>query len=156
MNGTLKATNGLQKREHVTREVGFFWQVYKPLNGYWSETMVSLKVAEPNQPTTDNCRRRSANSLPTVVNFFLLLLLTTTVNSSFNNNCRSDYYRHSSSMNVHIRSDKLAHKQSAPKTLRLRHSPITKGKFHLIQLWCRFVAHLHGVFTDIAHYCRAQ
>ena len=56
-------TNESQKREHVTREVGFLWQVYKPLSDYWSETMVSLKVAEPKQPTTDNCPMRSANSL---------------------------------------------------------------------------------------------
>ena len=114
------------------------------------------KSLNPNNQPLTTAPWDQLTTLPTVVNFFLLLVLTTTLNSSSNNNCRSDYYRHSSSMNVHIRSDKSAHKQSAPKTLRLRHSPITKGKFHLIQLWCRFVAHLHGVFTDIAHYCRAQ
>ena len=55
-------------------------------------------------------------TLPTVVNFFLLFtVLATTVNSSSKNNFRSDYYRHTPSMNVHIRSDKLAHKQPAPK-----------------------------------------
>ena len=55
-------------------------------------------------------------TFPTVVNFFLLLALTTTVNSSSDNNCRSDYYRHTPSVNVHIRLDKLAHKQSAPNS----------------------------------------
>ena len=46
-------------------------------------------------------------TLPTVVNYFLLFTVLST--------CRSDYYRHTPSMNVHIRSDKLAHKQPAPK-----------------------------------------
>ena len=33
MTGTSKATNESQ-REHVTREVGFLWQVYKPLSDF--------------------------------------------------------------------------------------------------------------------------
>ena len=90
-------------------------------------------------------------TLPTVVNFFLLLVLSTTVNSR--PIIIVDQITYFYLVNIHIRLDKLGRKQSA---LQLWESDsdtlLPKIGFILILLWCRFVAHLHGVFTDIEHY----
>ena len=35
-----------------TQEVGFLLQLYNPVSEFWTETEISLKITEPNQPAT--------------------------------------------------------------------------------------------------------
>ena len=52
------------ERKRDAQEVGFLSQVYKPVCEFWTETEISLKITEPNQPTTDNYPVRTTNYLP--------------------------------------------------------------------------------------------
>ena len=142
MNWPFKVYKTL-KSEHVTRKAGFLWQVYKPLSYFWSETVVPLKIAEPNQPTTDNAPWDRLTTRQTVA--------VLSINQSLPNySCRSHYYRHTTSVNMQILLDiSVARIQSAHNLWECHIALIPEVTFSLILLGWSVVASL--VFLLLYH-----
>jgi len=118
-----KSLRNINERTMSLERCAFFGtEVCKRRSDFWSETGDSMKIAEPNQPATDNCPWDKLITLQTFAVFCIIKSLPRHILQAtlFHRHCFSEYpdsFQYISPQTV------------CSQTLRVRYCPNTRGKF---------------------------